>query len=165
MRISYRNKLFDIIAFNLYHLARSPIMIGVGVLALSFNCWMSWQGFSESTSLLVRLIVSTIFQFAFDVILAVVLLGVIILGNISKMNKTVLTDFSITISPDSFISDSQFSHSELKWSAVQKLSRTRSYIFMYVTQHGAIVIPRRAFTTQETWDQFWLACQSGVNPA
>ena len=72
---------------------------------------------------------------------------------------------SVSSSPDSLISDSQFSHSELKWDAVQKLSRTRSYIFMYITQHGAIVIPRRAFTTQETWDQFWLACQSGVNPA
>ena len=53
-----------------------------------------------------------------------------VLGMISRRNKTFLTEHTITLGEDGFTSETQYSRSELKWSIVQKLARTRSCIFI-----------------------------------
>jgi hypothetical protein len=86
----------------------------------------------------------------------------LVISNIGKMNKTVLTDSSIILNDDVIITETKYLRSEVKWSAVQKLARTRTHIFMYVLQHGALTIPRRAFTNDEAYEQFWSACRAKV---
>jgi hypothetical protein len=41
-----------------------------------------------------------------------------------------------------------------QWSAIQKLVRTRSHLFLYVMQHGAMTIPKQAFDSDKAHDWF-----------
>ena len=163
MKVSYRNKLLDIIIFNIFHLSRSPIMLGILAILLTVIGWSNWQTAAEYSQL-VKILVFAILQLLCVAVLLLLMLLTLILSNISKMNKTVLADTDITLGPDYITSESKYSRSELRWDAVQKLVRTRSHLFIYVMQHGAIVIPRRAFNTDDAWEQFWLACQARTMP-
>ncbi len=163
MKVSYRNKWLDIISFNIFHLSRSPILLGGLGICLIVIGSVNWQIASDSTtkySQLVKIVVFVILQISCVSVIVLIALLIIVLSNISKMNKTVLADTVLTLGSAGITSESQYARSELKWDAVQKLARTRSHIFLYIMQHGAIVIPKRAFSTNDEWDQFWLACQA-----
>ncbi len=90
------------------------------------------------------------------------LLLTILLSNISKMNKAMLSESAIHLTPDYIETETSFAHSEVKWTAVQKLARTHSYIYIYLMQHGAIMIPRRVFENDEAWEGFWRMCQEST---
>jgi YcxB-like protein len=93
------------------------------------------------------------------VILVVVFVFFTVIGMISSRNKTLFTDRIITLSEDGFLSETPLSRSEMKWSIVQKLARTRRYIYIYVAQHSAHVVPRRAFQDASEWDSFYEFCK------
>jgi len=166
MKISYRNKFLDLIRFNIFHLSRTPIMLGIFGFLLLVLTQITWEGVAESSvdSIFIKILFFSIVEALWVILIAFFALLIIILSNISKMNKTVLADTVITLGSDGITSESQYGRSELKWNAIQKVVRTRSYIFMYVVQHGAIVIPRRAFSTGGEWEQFWLQCQAKGAP-
>lgn len=44
-------------------------------------------------------------------------------------------------------------------------SLTYQVIYLYVSQHGAVTIPRRAFESEQQWNQFWDELQSRVKAA
>ena len=167
MKVSYRNKLLDIIIFNIVHLSRSPFMLGFLAIILIVIGWSNWQLAAESAaeySQPVKIVVFAILQLLCIAVLGLLMLVTLILSHISKMNKTLLADTTLILDSDYITSETQYARAELKWDAVQKLVRTRSHVFMYLMQHGAIVIPRRAFNSDDSWEQFWLACQAGTTP-
>ena len=162
MRITYRNKLLDIIAFNIYHQLHSPILLGVLGLCLVVIARSIWSIVSEAQSeysVLVQIITFTILQ---GVCVAAGVVGILlylILANMSRMNKGLLSECTITLGPEFITTESQLSRSELKWNAIQKIRRTSSHLFLYISQHGAIVIPKRVFNSDAASEEFWLLCQ------
>ena len=166
MKISYCNNFLDLIRFNIFHVSRAPIPLGAfGFLFLGLT-QISWEGVAKSSvdSTPFKILFFFILEALWVILIAFFALLIIILSNLSKMNKTVLTDTVLTLGSDGITSESQFGRSQLKWNAIQKVVRNRSYIFMYVAQHGALVIPRRAFSTSDQWEQFWLMCQAKSAP-
>ena len=162
MKITYRNKFLDLIRFNIFHLSRTPIMLVVFGFLLLVLTQITWEGVAQSSvdSILFKIVFFFIVEVLWVILIAFFVLLFIILSNLSRMNKTWLTDTVIALGPNGITSESQYGRSELKWNAVQKVVRTQAYIFIYVMQHGAIVIPRRAFSTDVERQQFWLMCQA-----
>ena len=100
---------------------------------------------SADKSLFFRLVLFVILELV-PIDFAYLSIGLVsILANISKMNKIVLTDSTFTLGEDVFITESAYFRSEVQWTAIQKVVRTRSHIFVYLSQWRAIVIPKRAF--------------------
>jgi hypothetical protein len=70
----------------------------------------------------------------------------------SRRNKTLLPEHTITLADASFTEETAYNKTDHKWSGVQKLARTRRHIFIYVAQHAAHVVPRRAFRDDAEWE-------------
>jgi hypothetical protein len=89
----------------------------------------------------------------------------VVLGMVSRKNKTVLTEHTIILAEESFTEETPYNKSEQKWTIVQKLARTKSYIFIYVGQNMAHVVPLRAFRDDAEWDAFYEYCRQRTQAA
>jgi hypothetical protein len=78
-----------------------------------------------------------------------------VITQISGKNKTIMTWHSIELYEDHFVSESQYGRSELKWDIVQKLRRTGSFIIIYISKNSAMLIPRKAFSSEADWHSFY----------
>jgi hypothetical protein len=78
-----------------------------------------------------------------------------VVTQISGKNKTIMTEHSIELYEDHFVSEDQYGRSELKWDIVQKLRRTGSFIIIYVSKNSAMMIPRKAFSSDADWHSFY----------
>ena len=84
--------------------------------------------------------------------------------------KTVYTDRTITLGEnvtinfgdDVITSESTNYSTEIQWTSIQKLAKTRSYVFLFITQRRNLVIPKRAFDSDKAFNQFWSACKLKV---
>ena len=168
MRVSYRIKFIDLILFNIYHWFHSPFMLGFFAVLFSIITLLNWQAVTKQAdehSLFVNVFTFAVLEFVFVAVIVIVLLLTVIVGNISKMNKTVLTDCAITLNPDSIFAESKYARAEYQWNAVQKLAQNSKYLFLYVMQHGAVIIPKRAFQSNQELENFWQECQARVKSA
>jgi len=95
---------------------------------------------------------------AFSFLAAVVALSVV-LSMVSRKNKTIITAHTIIRGEEGFTEETPYSKTEQKWTIVQKLARTKSYIFIYVAQYASHVVPRRAFRDDAEWNAFYEYCR------
>ena len=104
-----------------------------------------------------------------ELLLAVMIVAfwaiIILLTMISRRNKPLFCDKTITLGEESFVGESQYGKSELRWTMVQKLARTKRYIFIYIGQENAVVLPRRAFESSTKWDEFYDVCKQRTKGA
>ena len=152
MNIVYENKFKDQLHFIVYHSTRQPsllIMFAIFVIASSI---MSDQMIPWVITGIKRVLSLVIVEGIFLVISLILVFGIQILGNVSKMNKGFLTTHNITISDNGFVEETAFNRTETKWEGIMKIAKSRRYIFVYLSQHGAHVIPRRAFANDSEWE-------------
>jgi hypothetical protein len=83
-----------------------------------------------------------------------------VLTQISGKNKTIMTEHSIELYEDHFLLETQYGRSEFKWDIVQKLRRTRSFIIIYVSKNSALMIPKKAFSSDADWHSFYRFVQT-----
>ena len=86
-------------------------------------------------------------------------LVITMLTMISRKNKTLTAQRTVTLGEDGFTTESVYGRSEYKWPVIQKLARTKGHVFLYFSQHSALVIPRRAFEGVAQWDAFYAYCR------
>jgi hypothetical protein len=91
--------------------------------------------------------------------------AITVLTMISRRNKPLLCERTITLREDAFVTESEYGRSETRWTIVQKLARTRRHILVYVAQASALVIPRRAFASSAQWDAFYGYCRQRTSGA
>lgn len=160
MTITYRNGFRDWLAFQAYCAPRSPIILLTSVGFFIFvTCKIVLPGMRANqagvplAACVIGFIIVELLLIAF--ILAF-LAAVTILPMISrKRNKLLYCERKLSIDSDAFYTESEYSRSETRWSVVQKVVRTSSYIFMFLGQHNAVVVPRRAFEEAGQWDSFY----------
>jgi hypothetical protein len=173
MKVSYRTKYRDLLAFNFYVYFRSPVFLGLLVIFLIVGIYPNWRAVIHSASdesLLYQIVLFAFLQAIPLVISSIFLALCLLLATIGKKTKPAFTDETITIGndviitlgDDVIISESACSRSEVQWTAIQKLVQTRSHIFLFVTQRRSLVTPKRAFDSDETYEKFWPACQAKV---
>jgi hypothetical protein len=106
-----------------------------------------------------------IFQILPFLIIAGAVVGFTFITTLSKRNKTMLSKQTITLTEPVMICESEFSKSEVKWTAIQRIIRSGNYIYLYISELGALLIPKRAFSSLVEWNEFLRYCRekSGVN--
>ena len=164
MTIRYQNTFRDIVAFCFYHYPRSPLILGFYGFGFAILSAVVFQSVPKDIPIAARIIAFLVMEIIVFGFLAVIFILSTVLGMISRRNKTFLTDHSITLAENGFTSETPYSRSELKWSIVQKLARSKNYIFIYVAQHSAHVVPRRAFRDAAEWDSFYEFCRKKAQP-
>ncbi|MCX7723484.1 MAG: YcxB family protein [Verrucomicrobiae bacterium] len=162
MTISFRNTVRDRLAFAAYHLPRHPLLL---LIAVGFFLWINFTSFVPAFKempadkpMVVRFIAFILAELLL-VCFIVALIGVIVLlAMISRRNKPLFCQKTITLGEEAFVGESEYGRSEIRWTTVQKLARTRRHIFIYLGQDNAVVIPRRAFESNTQWDAFYEYC-------
>jgi hypothetical protein len=159
MTSQYRNTFGDLMAFCFYHYMRSPVFIGSFVFGFLFMSLLIFQTLPKDAEIMPRVITFVVLELVNFCLLTGLMGAAIMLSMISRKNRTVLTEHTITLREDGFVEETAYNKTEHKWISVQKLARTRKYIFIYIAQHMAHVVPRRAFRDDAQWDAFFTYCK------
>ena len=165
MTIRYQNTFRDMMAFCFYHYPRSPLVVGAfGVCFLLISLTI-YQALPKEANPLVKSIAFLTMEALCFGFFAALFVGTTVLSMVSRRNKTFLTEHTIVLGQEGFTSETPYSRSESKWLVVQKLARTSNHIFIYVSQHAAHVVPRRAFQSASDWDSFYQFCRQRTQPS
>ena len=163
MTITYRIGFRDRLAFAAYHLTRNPLILLMSAAMFFMVTFLKvvpvMRESSVNTPPLVRVFV---FVFIESLLVASILVFwtvMTVITMISRKNKPLYCERTLTIGDAGFITESEYGRSEIKWSLVQKLVRTRNHIIMYLNQQSAIMIPRRSFESMTQWDTFYEICR------
>lgn len=155
MRIRYKNNLSDILNFSLYTYVRSPLMLTLFSIYVILSSFTNLVDSLEEASIRSVVIGNFILSEGISIFVMLGILAIIIfLTVLSKKNKNYYIDKELSISKDGLTQTSEINKSGLKWEGVQKLASTRSYIYLYVNQFSAYIIPKRAFEHVEQWESF-----------
>jgi hypothetical protein len=162
MKVTYRNAFRDRLAFAAYALPRKPlfVLIVVGTFLLfTFESVIPAVRSSRSHGPVVTAIAFVILELVLALLLAAVYTAVIVIAMVSRMNKPLRCERTVTIGNEGFVTESEYGRSETRWSLVQKLGRTRRHIFLYLSGDSAVMVPRRAFDSTADWDTFYEICR------
>jgi hypothetical protein len=146
-------------AFCFYHYPRSPIVIGFYGVGFALISLIVFQALPKDGDVATKVIAFAVMELIAFCFLAAVLALSVVSSMVSRKNKTVLTEHTIILGEAGFTEETPYNKTEQKWTIVQKLARTRSYIFIYVAQYVAHVVPRRAFRDDAEWDAFYEYCR------
>jgi hypothetical protein len=154
----YRLTARDLLAFNLYHFHRSPLML---LILAGSVLPILWRFYAEIPA--TKGLGSVLGQFLFAAaVLALVawllLLFVVVLTLLTRLNSNILTDHVVTITESSVMEETPNSRIETNWAGIQKIRSNKKYLFLYIAAHLAHVIPRRAFENDASWQATFDCC-------
>lgn len=149
MRIEYENKFSDILLFNIIHQMLSPAMqtfslffpVAIIVLILSYT----------QSSFLLAIIIGLIVYIATWVIQLI--FNIIYLY--SKKDKAILTKHTIEIQDEALYEETKYNKSFFYWNGIVKIVRRPGFIAIYITKHIALIIPVRAFVSENQKNEFF----------
>ncbi len=165
MIIKYRNSYGDILAFCFYHYPRSPFVAGSCAVSIALISLVATTAASREGGPVVRILSFFLIMLVASLFFAALFAISVLLSISSSKNKSVLTEHTITLTPANFTEETAFNKMEQNWAIVQKLARTRNHIFIYIAQHMAHVIPRRAFSNDAEWNAFYDYCRERTKSA
>ena len=169
MTITYRNKFRDWLAFQAYCAPRNPIIILTSVGFFLFATFEVVLPATRQTAASVPLAACVVGFIVVELLIIAFILAflaaITIIPMIFPKDKLLYCERKVSIDDDAFYTESEYSRSETKWSVVRKLVRTRSYIFMFLSQHNALVVPRSAFEKADQWDAFYEVCKENKSEA
>lgn len=159
--MSFKFKLtrWDIFYTSVVMSFRQPYLVIILALGFMYITYVNWSGTSEY-SLIVRLLTTILFCIPPLLFLLVSLGLYILLIVLSKNNSTLLSEQDWVINSELLTYETEIIRSEFKWKAVKKISVIGSYCFLYLSQMGACIIPKRAFSSDNEWKEFISLCRS-----
>ena len=152
MTITYTNTRRDQLAFQFYHLCRSPQFLLVNGACLIFMACVFFH-VADGVALAPRIVETVFFLLLLQPILlaaevAVLALGVVLRQVGNQIEETVtLSDAGVQVKTVTSCQDHQ-------WRGIKKVRRTRRHLFIYLTPGIAWVVPRRVFASTEEWESF-----------
>jgi hypothetical protein len=84
----------------------------------------------------------------------------ILLGAFSRKNKPLLVERTMDFDEEFFTVVSENGRSEVRWKALQRVIVRFGYLFLFLSQAGAIIIPRRVFASDREWKDCIEFCRS-----
>ena len=163
MQVTYTNRFLDFVRFNAYHLPRMTsmqIVVGVLVLMHAWSFGPSLAKMKESVPMKAAVYATTLLLF-FAVLLVAQFLFILLSYRPSR-NKAFLTEHILTASDDGVVEDTAYGSSSSTWAGITKVGQNRGYIFVYVQENMAHVIPKRAFASEADASRFYDFVQSRV---
>ena len=161
----YTTTRSDILRFYIHHYGRSRGFLAFQIVLLALLSHSFFRALPPEEPVVVQIIVFATFFLLAVAFLLLLFFGSIAVHVFSKKNKTVTTEHTITLKEEGFLEETPFNTTEHTWAAVQRLRRSRNYIFLYIAAQLAHVIPRRAFSTEEEWNAFYAFCRAKTSKA
>ena len=146
MRIEYRVRYFDYLRFNVVHQFLSPTL---QVVYLLFGA-LIFMGERSDNSVIGSFIVAFVFysiMWAAQAILTAIYLT-------SRRGDSVLTDHVVEIRDNALFESTKYNESLFFWPGILKVRNRPGYIAVYIAQHMAHIIPKRAFSSKDQVNQF-----------
>jgi YcxB-like protein len=164
MEVDFTVTLGDLVRYNLYHAWHRPlywsiIAVGAGVIAIM----------SPRDAPLIAHVIVFVFS---AIVLTVVNFGstaiIALLSYAPSKNRGTLGDHHLLLAPAGITESTKVSTSTWTWAGIPKVAQDRAYIFLYVQQNLAHVIPKRAFKSaaesKEFYDtavRYWKSASTG----
>ena len=159
MSIKFKLSRWDIFYSSFVMSFGQPYLIIVLIFLFLLLVIRGWTGTSES-DLITRVLIVVIYCIP-PLVFFLTILGLYFLFVIlSKNNETLLSEQNWIINNELITYETDISRSELKWKGVKKISVHGSYCFLYFSQMGACIIPKRAFGSDQEWKEFINLCRS-----
>ena len=169
MTAEYELNKEDLMAFNLYHHARSPtarrqylrswfIPAFVWLLVCTGIWYMAdrERGNPSQTFLDLLPLFSGVpvylvcFPWTYRRKLKKIVDGMVSEGN----NRDLFSRHRVTVSAESITDFSEFGQSSTAWLAVERVAMDHEYAYVYTSALAAIIVPRRAFSTSGAFEEF-----------
>ncbi len=156
MDIRYENTFKDMIKFNLFHLARmrvqqvSWLIVIVGIAVIFWTIIDSVEILFIAKVVLLVLVESIILA-----LLAAITFLTIIFAYAPGKNKGMLTEHHLKLLSTGLVEETSINTTSHSWAGIVDISQNRDYIFIYVTQHAAHVIPKKAFKSRDEATDFF----------
>lgn len=148
----------DIFRFYVHHYLHSWGFVALQIVLLAFLSHAFYRALPPEASVTARIIVFAVFFLLGVLFLLILFFGSITATLLSKKNRTLTTEHTITLEEDGLREETAFTITKHTWAAVQRLRRSKTYIFIYIAANHAHVIPKRAFATEGEWDRFYAFC-------
>jgi hypothetical protein len=149
--LEYRNTFKDTLALMRYtHTHSWPLRIIFAVFVL-ITLKSVVTSIPSDHSLGIRIFTGVFMEIVLLSVFTGVMTLVSILSMISKRNRTFHTDHTITLDESGLTEATPYNTSAYRWKAIQKVVQTRQHLFLFIAQHSAHVIPRRAVTSEDKW--------------
>ena len=150
MTIEFNNTLIDLVRFNLYHASRRALN-----WAIIAGCALFLSRTIPSDPPSVRVVAFFIFALCMVVVLfgATALIG--FASYAPSKNRGVSGQHRLTLTADSLTEETPVSKGTWSWAAIAKVSRNSAYVFIYVQQNMALIVPTRSFPSRKEADQFY----------
>jgi hypothetical protein len=149
MTIDFTNTRSDLVRFNLYHASRRAFN-WVIIIGSAFFLGRTIPG---------ELDVKVVAFFIFAVSLTVVLFGVTVLisafSYAPSKNRGILGNHRLTLTAESLKEETPVSHGTWSWAGITKVARNSAYVFIYVQQNMAHIVPLRSFQSRADADRFY----------
>lgn len=162
MVVRYRNTFWDIVRYAAYTYTHTPALLWLYAAMSAMVLYVAYALTGTVEFWTVRILMTVILFVLMVGTIFVVTAIFVVLSMISGANRTILTEHTITISDGGLVEETAFNRTEQKWTGIPRLICTRDYIFAYVSQYAAHVIPSRAFANAQEFQDFFQELQSRV---
>lgn len=164
MTIKYKNTFRDTAVFYFHHISRSWLFVGSYGLFFALMSFANYRALPSDGDTTAKVITFVLMEVFALLLLGGVFLLTSVCALLSAKSKAMLTEHSITLEESGFTEETIYNKTEHKWAIVQKLPRTKRYLYIYIAPHMAHVVPRRAFPDETEWNAFYEYCKrrSGV---
>jgi hypothetical protein len=156
MTITYQNRLSDLWRFSAYtYPRRRAFLILNGLMVIVFSFMLAPTVSKSEGGILLRALV---FLTMLVAILAFINLGALLVTVISYVpsrNKGILTTHTLTLDESGVAEETPTGRTDTKWSGIVHVRQNRSFIFLYVSEYGAHVVPKRAFANAADAHRFF----------
>jgi hypothetical protein len=161
MDIRYENTFKDMIKFNLFHLPRMRVQQVSWLITIVAIAALLWTIIDSVEILFIaKIIFLVIAESIILAFLAAITFLTIIFAYIPGKNKGILTEHHLKILDTGLVEETSMNTTSHSWAGIVDICQNRDYIFIYVTQHAAHVIPKKAFKSRdEATNFFQYACQ------
>lgn len=163
--VSHEMNLDDVLALNDYIHRKSPtlwsaVVVTVSVVALfieGLGIWL-WLaapgGLDPAVGLLVTFVIGPAYVFytLWSVRRRARRLTRKLLAE--GKNRSVLSEHRIFLNDEGITSETALIRSLYRWPVIERIVETSEYLFLFVSGFSAIVIPKRAFASDEHWQTF-----------
>jgi hypothetical protein len=156
MTITYQNRLSDLWRFSAYtYPRRRAFLILNGLLVVVFSFMLVPTVTRSEGGMLLKALV---FLTMLVAVLAFINLGTLLVTLVSYVparNKGILTTHTLTLDESGVAEETQTGRTHTKWPGIVHVRQNRSFIFLYVSEYGAHVVPKRAFAATADAQRFF----------
>jgi hypothetical protein len=158
LSVRYRNTFWDLLSFCSYEYLHSTVAWVFNGFVFAIITLFFWPFFGLSRQI-GDFVVLGIIEFVVFCFLAALAVSIVFLNVLACWNENRLIERTTILRESSFVDETAQTENETSWDRIEKLARTKNYLFVFIPSRLTSIIPRRAFRNDVEWDAFYEFCR------